>query len=277
MPLTPFHLGPALLLGLVFFGWLDFPTFLVANVIVDIEPILVILLSLDYPLHGFLHSFLGGTGVAVLLAWAMMGVRGRFSPLLRFFRLEQESSLKGIPLAALSGVYIHILLDSRMYGDIRPFYPLDVNPFLSLGSGWEIYSLCFWCFIGGMALYAARLAVGFWGRRLNRRRLIALSVFLVCLFSVIGALSFWEPERRAEADLQEYLERLEVAGCAIEEGALADVRVDGLIRIHFFGDFLSFSRQGGMYNVYLDRGIHALYFLRPYGEGRIEAYVFYYK
>ncbi len=46
MPLTPFHLGPDLFFGLLFFSYVDFPTFLVANVIVDIEPILV---SIDAP------------------------------------------------------------------------------------------------------------------------------------------------------------------------------------------------------------------------------------
>lgn len=48
MPLTPFHLGPALLLGLIFLRYVDFPTFLVANVIVDIEPMFIMLFNLDY-------------------------------------------------------------------------------------------------------------------------------------------------------------------------------------------------------------------------------------
>jgi len=159
MPLTPFHLGPALLLGLIFFSFLDFPTFLVANVIVDIEPVLVIFLDLDYPLHGFFHSFLGGTLVALLLAFVMNKIRGKFSALLRFFRLEQKHSFKSILLASLSGVYIHILLDSRMHTDIRPFYPLDFNPFLSSSAlpGLWVHMLCVWCFVGAVVVYVIRL------------------------------------------------------------------------------------------------------------------------
>ena len=159
MPLTPFHLGPVLFLGLVFFSFLDFPTFLLANVIVDVEPLLVFLLDLDYPLHGFFHSFLGGTLVALLLAFVMMKIRGAFSGWLRFFKLEQEYSLKSILAASLSGVYIHILLDSRMHIDIKPFYPLDMNPFLSRGTlvGFEVHTVCIWMAILGIIVYGIKL------------------------------------------------------------------------------------------------------------------------
>jgi len=159
MPLTPFHLGPALFLGLVFFSFLDFPTFLLANVIVDVEPMLVFLLDLDYPLHGFFHSFLGGTLAALLLAFIMMKIRGAFSGWLRFFKLEQEYSLKSILAASLSGVYIHILLDSRMHVDIKPFYPLDLNPFLGRGIlvGFEVYTICIWMAILGVIVYGIKL------------------------------------------------------------------------------------------------------------------------
>ncbi|MFQ6075982.1 MAG: hypothetical protein ACE5Z5_07595 [Candidatus Bathyarchaeia archaeon] len=122
-----------------------------------------------------------------------------------------------------------------------------------------------------------KLATRFWGRHLNKRRLIALYLSLICLASVIGGLSFWESEQGAESTLQEYIGRLEDSGYAIEERSLTDFHVDGIIRIHFFGDFLSFSRQEGINNVYLDKRIHALYFLRPSRDDKIEAYIFYYK
>ncbi len=159
MPFTPFHLGPGLFVGLFFVSYIDFPTFLVANVIVDIEPFLVLSLSLNYPLHGFFHSFLGGTLVAFLLAAVMSKVRESLSPLLSFFKLEQKSSFKTILLASLSGIYIHILLDSRMYMDTRPFFPLDFNPLLSSSTlpGLELYILCFWCGIGATVIYVVRL------------------------------------------------------------------------------------------------------------------------
>lgn len=159
MPLTPFHLGPGLLIGLLLFSYIDFATFLVASVIVDVEPLVVIIFDLDYPLHGFFHSFLGGTIVAFLLAAVMSKVRESLSPLLSFFKLEQKSTFKNILLASLSGIYIHILLDSWMHRDIRPFYPLNFNPFLSSSTlaGWEVHVLCVWCFIGAATIYVIKL------------------------------------------------------------------------------------------------------------------------
>ena len=163
MPFTPYHLGPGLLVGLLLLSFIDFPTFLVASVIVDVEPFLVLALNLNYPLHGFFHSFLGGTLVAVPLALAMHMIRGNFSSLLSFFKLEQKTSFKRILAAALSGVYIHILLDSRGYTDIQPFYPSDYNPFLTTGmyAGLDAYILCIFSFFGAAIIYAIRL-VYFW-------------------------------------------------------------------------------------------------------------------
>ena len=161
MPLTPFHLGPGLLVGLLLLSFIDFPTFLVASIIIDVEPLSVVIFDLDYPLHGFLHSFFGGTIVAFLLAALMSKIRAFISPLLSMFKLEQKFSFKSILLASLSGIYIHILLDSRMHMDIQPFFPLGFNPFLSSStlSGLEVYMLCFWCFIGAALVYAIRLVL----------------------------------------------------------------------------------------------------------------------
>lgn len=160
MPFTPFHLGPGLLFGLLFLSYIDFPTFLLANVIVDVEPFLVLYFNLQYPLHGFLHSFLGGTLIAFLLAIVMSKLRNSFSPLMSFFRLEQKTSFKSILLASLFGIYLHILLDSRLYQDIKPFYPFDFNPFLSRSMFivfFEIYGLCILSFIGGGVIYIIKL------------------------------------------------------------------------------------------------------------------------
>jgi len=159
MPFTPFHLGPALLLGLVFFSYIDFPTFLVANIIVDIEPFVVLTLDLDYPLHGFMHSFLGGAFLAFLVAMIMGRVRKRLSPMMESLRLEQKASLKTILLASFSGTSLHVLLDSPLYPEMRPFYPFATNPFLGRNFfiSFEVYTLCALSFIGGIVIHIIRL------------------------------------------------------------------------------------------------------------------------
>ena len=161
MPFTPYHFGPGLFVGLLFLGFIDFPTFLVASVIVDVEPFLVLALNLNYPLHGFFHSLLGGTLLALPLALVMYRIRDKFSPLLSFFKLEQKVSFKRVLAAALSGIYIHILLDSRGYTDIQPFYPSNYNPLLTTGifAGLDAYIFCIWSFYGAAIIYVIRLGL----------------------------------------------------------------------------------------------------------------------
>ena len=69
MPFTPFHLGPALGIGLPLRKYVHVPTFVMASVILDFEPFLVIYLGLDYPLHGYMHTFLSALLVGLLLGY----------------------------------------------------------------------------------------------------------------------------------------------------------------------------------------------------------------
>ncbi len=156
MPLTPFHLGPALFLGLLFFSVFDLPTFLISNVIVDLEPFIIISLGLDYPLHGFFHSFLGGTIVAALLAIIIFKTKGRLAGVMKVLKLRQDSSFKKILFTALSGIYFHILLDSFLYTDIKPFYPLEPNPLYGVFSFSDVYLFCIFSFFAGAVLYFLR-------------------------------------------------------------------------------------------------------------------------
>jgi hypothetical protein len=161
MPFTPFHLGPALFFGLLLFAFIDFPTFLVANVIVDLEPLLVVFLGLDYPLHGFFHSFAGGTIIAIILAFLMFRLNSVTKKAMKFFRLEQEVTLKRVMTASLAGVYFHILLDSPLYPDIKPLYPLELNPFFSSDMAISIYifMFCIFSLLLGLMIYIIRLSV----------------------------------------------------------------------------------------------------------------------
>jgi membrane-bound metal-dependent hydrolase YbcI (DUF457 family) len=159
MPFTPFHLGPGLLLGLLLLSCVDLPTFLLASVIVDVEPFLLLYFNLRYPLHGLLHTFLGGALLAFLLAALMNRLRNAFSPLMSFFRIKQTPSFKNTLLASLFGIYLHILLDSFLYQDIRPFYPFELNPLFSqdMFIGFAIYGLCILSFISVVAIYVIKL------------------------------------------------------------------------------------------------------------------------
>ena len=169
MPFTPFHFGPALFIGLLFLSFIDFPTFLISSVIVDIEPFLVLVLNLDFPLHGFFHSILGGTLVVIPLALLMLKIRDKLTKILSFFRIEQKISFPRILVASLSGIYIHILLDSSMYTEILPLYPLNYNPLLTTGifAGLDSYVFCIFAFFGAIIIYIVRLFLFYRKNQIN--------------------------------------------------------------------------------------------------------------
>lgn len=157
MPLTPFHIGPAIFFGMLFSRYLNFPALIVSSVIVDIEPFLVIVLGLDYPMHGFFHSLLGGSILALTVSLSVMRFKGSADKMMDFLRMKQEMSSRSVFIAAFSGVYLHIFLDSFLYTDIKPFFPLDANPFYGLVAYGDVILFCVSSFFGGILMYAYKL------------------------------------------------------------------------------------------------------------------------
>lgn len=157
MPFTPYHLGPGILLGVLFFPFIDLSTVIVASVILDLEPLAVLLLNLPLPLHGFFHTYLGATIVAILLTFTIWPFRGYLNKIVSTFGLHQESSLRHIVPASIIGTYSHIFLDSFLYVEMNPFYPLMGNPFLGLVQGAFVYNICIGFGILGIGVYLLRI------------------------------------------------------------------------------------------------------------------------
>ncbi|MFW9806630.1 MAG: hypothetical protein ACFFFK_07875 [Candidatus Thorarchaeota archaeon] len=157
MPFTPYHFGPALLIGTLLFPFVDFTTIMVASVILDIEPLSVMLFGLPMPLHSFFHTYLGATLIAVALSILIYPFRKYLNEIVSFFGLKQKSSIRQIVLASFIGTYSHVLLDSFLYAEMNPFFPLLGNPFLGiLGFGF-VYSLCIGLGIIGFFVYLIRV------------------------------------------------------------------------------------------------------------------------
>ncbi len=152
MPFTPFHLGPGLLIGLIFFPLLYLPAVLLGSIIVDVEPLSFLILGLPV-LHLFFHTFLGATIMALILALIVFLLQELLGSIMRVFRLPQKASPMNITLAALIGAYSHIILDAFLYPEMQPFWPLLGNPFLGLVSSSTVYLFCIICFIIAIPLY----------------------------------------------------------------------------------------------------------------------------
>jgi membrane-bound metal-dependent hydrolase YbcI (DUF457 family) len=159
MPFTPFHLGPAVGLGLPLRKYLHTPTFIVASVILDIEPFLVLHFNLDYPLHGYLHTFIFAFFVGLLLGYVAFFLERSLKPFFKVLLLEtgNDLRLRSFLLTGAFGTMLHVLLDSPLYTDIHPFYPLTANPLYDPSLSLEIYTFCVWMGIFGLVYYAGLL------------------------------------------------------------------------------------------------------------------------
>lgn len=154
MPFTPFHMGPGLLIkgmlqgafSLMVFGW--------TQIVMDIQP-LIVLLSGEGHLHGFSHTYVGATLLAIFSA-----TTGKYLSQFGLWVLKIESALhnnipwKVVLISAFIGSFSHVLLDSIMHADVQPFYPLTLaNPFLRLMDVELLHKACIYMGMIGAALY----------------------------------------------------------------------------------------------------------------------------
>jgi hypothetical protein len=146
MPFTPFHFGPSAWVALQLQKKLDVPVFVLANVFIDLEPLLI---GLYWPwlwAHGYCHTFLIGSLIGFVLGVIAYLGKGILEGLMRLLRLQYSTGFKKITLSAILGVWFHVLLDALVDPNTHPFFPLKFNPFfglISLSVAHWLYSLCF--------------------------------------------------------------------------------------------------------------------------------------
>lgn len=155
MPLTPFHWGPSLLLGLVLFPLFDLPALLIASVIVDLEPLFLLLSPYNQSgvLHAFFHSHLGASLAGIALIPALYLCRNLLSNIFTLLGLPQRYSLFKVSLTSLLGPNLHVFLDAFIYYEMHPFFPLLGNPLYGLFSAPSIYLFCVVSVVVAIPLY----------------------------------------------------------------------------------------------------------------------------
>jgi len=157
MPFTPYHFGPAFLMGMLAFPVLDIAALMISSVLLDLEPLAVLMFGLPGPLHGNLHTFLGATIAAVLTVCIIWITRAPLQQFLSLFALSHDSSFTRVTIASLVGTYSHVLLDSFLYAEMNPFFPLLGNPFLEIIAPSAVYQFSVYCMMFGLVVYAIRL------------------------------------------------------------------------------------------------------------------------
>jgi membrane-bound metal-dependent hydrolase YbcI (DUF457 family) len=163
LPITPFHFGPGALIKAAAPKHFSWTVFVLANVVIDLEPIALFLLIGD-PAHPLLHTLPGALGVAALVA--VLG-RQACEYFLRLWNRQlapgwQTGMLAVDPLitklaawiSALVGTLSHIALDSIMHVDVEALWPFvtrnRVQGVISLDA------------LHGVCVGAALLALAIW-------------------------------------------------------------------------------------------------------------------
>ena len=154
MPFTPIHMGPGIVVKAVLQGSFSLMVFGWAQIAMDVQP-LVVMISGEGHLHGFSHTYIGATLLAIFSA-----LSGKYLSEIGLFLigLNKQWQIKIAWwvsfLSAFIGTFSHVLLDSIMHADVEPFFPFTTsNPFLVLISVQSLHRICVYSALIGAILY----------------------------------------------------------------------------------------------------------------------------
>ena len=88
MPFTPFHMGPGILLKAILQGSFSLMVFGWTQIVMDIQPLIVLIMQEGH-LHGFSHTYLGASLIAILSA-----VTGKYLAQIGLWLLRIEPEIK---------------------------------------------------------------------------------------------------------------------------------------------------------------------------------------
>lgn len=155
MPFTPLHMGPGILIKSVLQGSFSLMVFGWAQIVMDLQPLFVLITGEGH-LHGFSHTYIGATLLAIISA-----LSGKYLSEFALIRVGIATKLDPVQInwwvvfiSAFIGTYTHVAIDSIMHGDIEPFYPVSqVNNLLNLISVGELHQYCIYSGLVGAAIY----------------------------------------------------------------------------------------------------------------------------
>ncbi|MDL0133480.1 hypothetical protein [Halobacterium salinarum] len=145
IPFTLFHFGPGLLFGLLLVKYIDFPTFVIANVIIDWRAALVVFGLWPGPRHSWMHTYLGAILFSMVLTIGMVLIRPELDKLMESINLHQRVSVTRIAIAAFLGSMIHVTIDAFHHPLMYPFMPYDIKPLYGLFSTREMRFFTAFC------------------------------------------------------------------------------------------------------------------------------------
>ena len=158
MPNTILHFGINSDVAFIWHKYFDLPSMILINVFINFESYVTIILRLTYPQHGYLHTFLIGTPVAVLATFLLYVLRNALGKLMKFLRLPYEASFRKMLISCVFGAWLHVFMDAFIYTDSRPFFPLQANPLYGHINEVTMNLICVILFIPAIILYMKKAA-----------------------------------------------------------------------------------------------------------------------
>jgi membrane-bound metal-dependent hydrolase YbcI (DUF457 family) len=157
MPFTPYHFGPSGFIGLVFGKWIDLPVFILANIVVDVEVLVVGWLGLGWPIHRYCHTLLVGAVVGALWGIAAYPLRHIFKKMMRVFFIPYKTSFLKMVISGILGVWLHVLIDGAYHSDVKIFWPYKTVWLRQMIEGHltkeNIETICLLFFIAAFVVY----------------------------------------------------------------------------------------------------------------------------
>jgi membrane-bound metal-dependent hydrolase YbcI (DUF457 family) len=153
MPYTPYHFGPSGFIGLAFRKWIDVPVFVLVNVIVDLEVLIISQLGLGYPIHRYVHTLLIGAAAGIVWAVAAWPLRNVFKKIMLILRIPYKPSLCKMIISGILGVWLHVVIDSIYHPDVRLFWPHRSIPLWRIITRQQLEFLCLVFLIPAFILY----------------------------------------------------------------------------------------------------------------------------
>lgn len=155
MPFTPFHMGTGIFIKALLQGSFSLMVFGWSQIIMDLQPLFVLINGHGH-LHGFSHTYLGGSILAVVSA-----LSGKYLSELSLIIIDISPRSHPIKISwfiafisAFVGCFSHVLLDSIMHADVQPFYPFNLqNDFLGLISISDLHKFCLYSGLIGASLF----------------------------------------------------------------------------------------------------------------------------
>ncbi len=189
MPFTTYHLASGLLVGFLLRKYVYWPSLLVATVVVDVEPVLVLFgVVRGYSLHGYLHTYLASLAFGTAVGYLIYAAKAYVHPFFRSLYLaEGEPTATSSSLGGVIGWALHVTMDSPIYSDMRPILPAQHNPlYVGYSTGLQVlWDAVLVCGLATYFIYLYRNAQQR-GDRVGGLRLGALMVLAGLLVAPMG-------------------------------------------------------------------------------------------